>query len=173
MPAMNIGRPEPSEYGTYYERYISLIRGEDIIVILSRQLVATLALLRGLSEEQAERRYAPDKWSLKEVAGHVLDFERIFGYRALLVARGSTVRLPGCDQDELMRGADFGAYLIGDLAEEWGQVRRAHISMFKHLRPEGWQRRGVVNEEEVSVRALAYILAGHEALKSHCMQQSQ
>lgn len=160
---MIIGRPADSEYGAYYGRYISIVQGEDIVSALGQQLSGTLSLLQSISETQAERRYAPDKWSLKEVVGHVLDFERIFGYRALMIARVEGSVLPGCDQDELMKGADFNSYKLADLAEEFAQVRRANISFFTHLSEEAWKRMGVASEQGVTVRALAYILAGHEA----------
>lgn len=163
MSTTNIGRPAVSEYGAYFERYISLVRGEDIVSTLGQQLSDTLSLLRNISEEQAESRYAPGKWSLKEVVGHVLDFERIFAYRALMIARVAGSVLPGCDQDELMKGTDFHAYKLSDLAKEFEQVRRVNISFFSHLGEEVWGRRGVASEQAVSVRALAYILAGHEA----------
>jgi len=163
MSATNTGRPDPNEYDPYYERYICLVHGQEIISELGQQLSETLALLRSVSEAKAEMRYAPGKWSLKEVGGHVLDFERIFGYRALLIARGELTPLPGCDQDELMRVAEFSRYRLSDLAAEFEQVRRANISFFEHLGEEAWDRRGVASEVEVSVRALAYIMAGHEA----------
>ena len=162
MAAMSGSRPEQHEYGPYYERYVSLVSGADIISRLDQQLSDTLILLSGVPEEQAEQRYAPDKWSLKEVVGHVLDFERIFGYRVLLVARGDGTPLPGCDQDVMMRGAEFGPYRLRELAVEFEQVRRAHICFFRHLSVGAWDRRGVVNGEGASVRALAYIMAGHE-----------
>lgn len=163
MSAMNIGRPADSEYGAYYGRYISLVEGEDIVQTLGQQLNGTLSLLQNISEEQAENAYAPGKWSLKEVVGHVLDFERIFGYRALMIARVEGSVLPGCDQDELMKGADFQVYQLSDLANEFELVRRANISFFSHLSEDAWNRMGVASEQAVSVRALAYILAGHEA----------
>lgn len=155
-------RPGAGDYDPYYEKYISLVAGDDIVSRLEDQLPATLELLRGITEQQAEGRYAPGKWSLKEVFGHVLDFERIFAGRALLFARGEQAPLPGCDQDVLMRGASFGAYRPGDLAAEFEAVRRGNVSFFRHLSDEAWERRGVASGAEVSVRALAYIMAGHE-----------
>ena len=163
MSTMNTGRPSASEYGSYFEKYISLVQGEDIISALGQQLSAMLSLLHNISEEQAESRYAPEKWSLKEVIGHVLDFERIFAYRALMISRVEGTTLPGCDQDELMRGADFNSYKLSDLTKEFEQVRRANISFFSHLGEDALRRMGVASEQDVSVRALAYIMAGHEA----------
>src|ERR1043166_5040283 len=137
------GRPEAGEYLPYYEKYISLVAGGDIVARLEGQLSETLALLRGVSEGQAELRYAPGKWSLKEVVGHVLDYERIFASRALAFA-------------------PVGQYSLGELASEFEQARRANVSFFRHLCEEAWTRRGVASDAEVSVRALAYVMAGHE-----------
>jgi|ERR1043166_19082 hypothetical protein len=156
------GRPEAGEYLPYYEKYISLVAGGDIVARLEGQLSETLALLRGVSEGQAELRYAPGKWSLKEVVGHVLDYERIFASRALAFARVGNVTMPGFDQDELMSGSPFGQYSLGELASEFEQARRANVSFFRHLCEEAWTRRGVASDAEVSVRALAYVMAGHE-----------
>jgi uncharacterized damage-inducible protein DinB len=156
------GRPEAGEYLPYYDKYISLVAGDDIVAQLEGQLSDTLALLRGVSDEQAESRYAPGKWSLKEVVGHVLDYERIFSSRALAFARAGAVAMPGFDQEELMAGAPFGAYGLGELASEFEHARHANVSFFRHLCDDAWTRRGVANNAEVSVRALAYIMAGHE-----------
>ncbi len=154
-------RPEAGEYAPYFDRYVSLVEGDDIVERLGEQLSGTLGLLRGVSEERANARYAPGKWSLKEVVGHVLDYERIFSYRALRIARGDETPLAGADQEVLMRGADFGAYTLADLAAEFEQARRANVSFFRHLTGDAWARRGVASDNEVSVRALAYIMAGH------------
>lgn len=162
MTVMNGRRPGPGEYAPYYEKYVSLVEGDDIVSRLGAQLSDTLALLRGATEQQAESRYEPGKWSVKQVVGHVIDFERIFGCRALLFARGEQSPLPGCDQDVLMRGAAFDDYRLGDLATEFEHARLASISFFRHLSGEAWDRRGVASGAEVSVRALAYIMAGHE-----------
>ena len=162
MTVTNGRRPGPGEYAPYYEKYVSLVEGDDIASRLGAQLSDTLALLRDIAEGQAESRYEPGKWSVKQVVGHVLDFERIFGCRALLFARGEQSPLPGCDQDVLMRGVAFDDYRLSDLASEFEHARLASVSFFRHLSDEAWERRGVASGAEVSVRALAYIMAGHE-----------
>jgi DinB superfamily len=154
-------RPDASEYAPYYEKYISLVPAGDVIKILSGQLDETLALLRGLSEAQGDSRYAPDKWSIKEVVGHVLDTERIFGHRAFRFARNDETPLPGFEQDDYVRAADFGRRTLVDLADEFAHVRRANLSLLRSLDEEAWRRRGAANNNAVSVRALAYIMAGH------------
>jgi hypothetical protein len=151
------------EYAPYYETYISLVPEGDVVGILSRQLDETLALLRNVPATREDFRYEDGKWSIKEIVGHITDAERIFAYRALCVARGDRSPLPGMDQDEYMRGANFASRRLGDLSAEFEYVRRSTLSLLRHLDEEAWLRRGIANDKEVSVRALAYILAGHEA----------
>ncbi len=163
MTAAIIRRPAPAEYAAYYEGYVSLVEaGADVVETLRRQLGDTLALLRGLDEAHGDSRYAPGKWSIKEVVGHVIDAERVFAYRALAFARGETQPQPGYDQDDYLNRANFGARTLRDLADELAHVRASTLDLFRHLDPDAWARRGVANENEVSVRALAYIIAGHE-----------
>ena len=157
-----IGSPAPTEYASYYGRYVSLVPEQDILATLRQQLDGTLDLLGGLSETQGDSRYAPDKWSIKELVGHIIDAERIFTYRALRFARNDKTPLPGFDQDEFARYATFGACRLADLASELEHVRWASLHLFGHLDGAAWLRTGIASESEVSVRALAYITAGHE-----------
>jgi hypothetical protein len=162
MTTLTISRPEETEYASYYGKYVSLVAGDDILSALNRQLSETLALLRSVSEAQAGSRYAAGKWSIKELVGHIIDAERIFAYRALRFARNDKTPVPGFEQDDYIRNASFDACSFGDLAAEFESVRRSTIFLFGHLDGEAWMRRGVASESEVSVRALAYIIAGHE-----------
>lgn len=163
MSAPAAARPEPNEYAPYYEKYVSLVPETDLVGSLERQGAETLALLRGLSEEQGAHRYAAGKWSVKQLVGHVNDGERIFSYRALAIARGERQPLPGMEQDEYMAAVDFDARTLADLADEFETVRAATLHLLRHLSPEAWARRGIASDNEVTVRALAYIIAGHEA----------
>src|ERR1044071_1498417 len=163
MSAPALLRPEASEYAPYYERYISLVPDADLVETLERQGAETLALLRGLSEEKGAHRYEPGKWSVKQLVGHVNDGERIFSYRALAFARGDGQALPGMEQDEWMAGVDFAARTLSDLIDEFESVRAATLHLLRHLSPEAWARRGIASDNEVTVRALAYIIAGHVA----------
>lgn len=156
------GRPDPTEYAPYYGKYINLVAEGDIVTTLGRQLDDTLALLEGISEAQADSRYAEGKWSIKEVIGHMIDTERIFGYRALRFARNDRTPLSGFEQDDYVSNGGFAGQSLSDLASEFGHVRRASISLLRGLTGEAWDRRGVASDNEVSVRALAYIMAGHE-----------
>jgi uncharacterized damage-inducible protein DinB len=162
MPNLLNTRPEPSEYAPYYGKYVSLVPDGDILASLRQQMNETLALLRSIPESQAAHRYAPGKWSIKELLGHLMDTERIFAYRALRFARGDRTRLPGFDQDDYIRNASFEDYPLNDLAAEFEHVRQASIFLFQHLNEEDWGRSGAANDSEISVRALAYIIAGHE-----------
>lgn len=162
MTTLTINRPEETEYLPYYGKYVSLVAGEDVLAALSGQLSGTLALLRGIPESQGNFRYAPDKWSIKELVGHMIDGERIFAYRALRFARNDKTPVPGFEQDDYISNASFDACALADLAAEFESVRRATIFLFRHLDGEAWMRRGIASESEVSVRALAYIIAGHE-----------
>jgi hypothetical protein len=129
---------------------------------LSSQIGETLALLRGLPESVATYRYAPDKWSVNEMIGHMIDTEKIFAYRALRFARADKTPVPGYEQDDYVRNSAFNSYPLSELASELETVRRSTLYFLRHLEDEAWARRGLANNAEVSVRALAYIIAGHE-----------
>lgn len=160
-PAM-VGKPEATEYAPYYEKYITLVADEHILTSLSRQLDDTLALLGSISEDRANFRYAPDKWSIKQLVGHMIDAERILSYRALRFARNDQTPLQGFEQDDYVRSGSFDDCPLSELASEFAHVRRATILLFKHLDDEAWKRTGTANDDAVSVRALAYMMAGHE-----------
>ena len=155
-------RPQPTEYAPYYGQYIARVADGNIITILGQQIDNTLALLHGLSDAQARSRYAPGKWSVKEVVGHLMDTERIFGYRALRFARNDQTPLSGFEQNDYVQQAAFDAQSLSDLASEFEHVRRGNIHLLRGLTADSWDRRGEANANEVSVRALAYIIAGHE-----------
>lgn len=161
-PMVDVARPKPGEFAPYYERYISLVEGEDILTTLDEQRRQTMLLLSGRSDADGNFRYAPDKWNAKEVLGHVNDTERIFAYRALRIARGDQTPIEGYEQDDFVRNGPFAHRPLSDLIEEYIAVRRATLSLFRNLDEAAWLRRGIANMNEVSVRALAYIIAGHE-----------
>ena len=157
-----MNRPQPSEYADYYGNYIAKVPGTDVLSVLESQRLQMLQLFAGRSERDGSFRYAPEKWTVKEVLGHINDTERIFTYRALRFARGDRTQLPGFEQDDYVRSAGFGARRLADLAEEFGAVRGASIALYRSFGKEVWDRRGVANEKEVTVRALAFITAGHQ-----------
>ncbi len=155
-------RPQPGEYAPYYDRYISLVPGNDVLAALEDQRRQMILLLSGLTEADGDLRYAPDKWSLKEVLGHINDTERIMSYRALRIARGDATPIEGFEQDDYVRIAPFADRPLADLIEDYIAVRRATVSLLRNLDEPAWTRCGVANKNEISVRALAYIIAGHE-----------
>lgn len=156
-----IGRPEPGEYAPYYGKYVDLVKG-DARQALSRQIRNSLELLRSVSEDASRRRYQSGKWSLREMVGHVIDAERIFAYRALRFARGDATELPGFEQDDYAAAARSDERPWSDLLTELELVRRANILMFDSFDRDAWLRRGVASGNPITVRALAYIMAGHE-----------
>ncbi|HUL03324.1 MAG TPA: DinB family protein [Gemmatimonadales bacterium] len=162
MTATAIARPEATEYAPYYGTYVSKVPAGDLLQLLERQRADTQALLAGLSDERALHRYAPGKWSIKEVVGHIADAERIFSYRALRIARGDETPLPGFDENAYTPAGHFDARPLAELAAELDAVRRATIALFRGLEGDALVRRGTASNHGVSVRALAYIIAGHE-----------
>ena len=155
-------KPESSEFLPYYARYIEPVPQGDIISILSAQMKETQALLRAFPSSASSSRYAPDKWTVNELVGHVIDAERIFVGRALRFARNDPTPVPGFEQDDYVANGSFNSCALRDLAAELESVRVSTIFFFKHLDESAWLRRGTANGAEVSVRALAFIIAGHE-----------
>jgi hypothetical protein len=157
-----IARPEPGEYAPYYDRYISLVAGAEILRTLDAQRRQMLLLLSGRDESDGDFRYAPDKWNAKEVLGHVCDTERIFAYRALRIARGDETPMEGFEQDDYVRNGPFANAPMAEIVEDYIAVRRATLTLLRNLDEAAWTRRGSANNNAVSVRALAYTIAGHE-----------
>jgi hypothetical protein len=160
--ALTIPRPEPGEYPAHCERYISLIAGPDILGTLDSQRRQMLLLLSGRDESNGDLRYAPDKWSAKEVLGHVCDTERIFAYRALRIARGDQTPIEGFEQDDYVKNGPFARVPLAEIIEDYIAVRRATLTLLRNLDAAAWARRGIANKNEITVRALAYLIAGHE-----------
>lgn len=157
-----MGRPADTDYASFYAGYVSLVPEDDVLSVIETQSSETQRLISSLDEQRATHRYAEGKWSVKEVIGHLTDGERVFGYRAMCIARGETSSLPGFDENEYMKYANFDSWRLGDLAESYALVRRSNIVMFRNFDDEAWNRRGVANNTPVTVRALAYVIAGHE-----------
>ena len=155
-------RPQEGEFNPYYSKYIGLVPDGDIVKTLRQQLPETLSLLESIPEERAGYRYAEGKWSVKQLLAHLTDAERIFVYRALCIARGDTQPLPGFEEDEYVRGAAFDSLPLAKIIAEFETVRAATLSFFDNLDDAAWAKKGNANGSGVSVRAIAYILAGHE-----------
>jgi hypothetical protein len=155
-------RPTNVEYSAYQEQYVSLVGEGSITDILAEQAERTIALLSSITEEQANYRYAPGKWALKEVIGHISDNERVMSYRLLRIARGDKTPLPGYDQDDFMKEAPFQSWTLSQVIEDYASVRRATLTLVRGLSDEALLRTGIANDSAISARALAYINAGHE-----------
>lgn len=157
-----IAKPHASEYAPYYSRYLDMVPDGDILGTLHRQIAGTLADLRKISEADSLRRYGAGKWSVREVLGHMIDTERIFACRALRFARNDSTPLPGFEQDDYISAAQFDRLPWAHLLEEFEALRRSNVLMFRGLGEEAWGRQGVASENPMSVRAAAYVIAGHE-----------
>jgi hypothetical protein len=158
-----IGRPQSTETAPYYFTYIDQVAGDDILSIIERQLDDSLELFAGISEETSLHRYAPDKWSIRQVLNHITDTERAFAFRTLWFARGFDAPLPGFDQNIAASGAEADNIYWAAHIEEFRRVRLSTISLFRHLPPHAWMRSGVASDNPFTVRALAFIIAGHAA----------
>ncbi|RLQ93236.1 DinB family protein [Falsibacillus albus] len=155
-------RPKAGEYAPHYSSYIKLVENEDILQILNVQMDDTVRLLENLSGKEGEYRYAPGKWSIKEVIGHLTDTERIMTFRLLSFARGESAELPGYEDEEYVKKAGFNSLSIQEILEDFGAVRKSTIQLVKRLDEEAWSRGGNANGSYVTVLALAWIIAGHE-----------
>ena len=162
MTTATIPRPDATEYAPYYGTYVGKVPDGDLLELLERQRRETQNLLAGLSDTQALHRYAPGKWSMKEVVGHLMDSERVFCYRALRFARADEKPLQGFDEKAWVPAGSFDARPLADLAAELDAVRRATIALFGGFDAAALARKGTANNNEVTVRALAWIVAGHE-----------
>lgn len=161
-PKFALTRPEPGEYAPFYETYVSLVPGGDVIAQLESQRVQTAQLFAASTERDGNFRYAPGKWTIKEVVGHLSDSERVFSYRAMRIARGDQTPLPGFEQDDYVKNGNFGEQTLADLVAEYGAVRAATLALLRSFNAEAGARRGTASDKSVTVRALAFIIAGHE-----------
>ena len=157
------GRPQKNEAAAYFWKYIDMVEGDDPVAALERQLPEAVSLFARILESRSEYRYAPGKWSIRQALNHVTDTERMFAFRALWFGRGLPGALESFDQDisEANAGADRVRWVAH--VEEFRQVRLATISLFRNMPEEAWERTGIASGDEVSVRALAFICAGHTA----------
>ncbi len=155
-------RPETNEYAPFYAGYIKGIIGNDPFRNLENQYQEIQSLLQSLPEEEANFAYSEGKWTVKEVLGHIIDTERVMDYRALCISRKDKQSLPSFEQDDYVREADFKERTITSLLEDYRTVRKSTVSLFKNFSEDMLNQRGVANNNEVTVLALLYIIAGHE-----------
>lgn len=154
-------RPNTNEYDSYFQSYIDKVKGDNVIKSLQEQILSLQSLITDVSEENENYSYAENKWTIKEVIGHINDTERIMSYRALCIARGETQNLLSFEDDLFVKNGNFSARSIYDLVHEFSQIREASLSLFKSFSTETLNKKGLANSKEISVRALLYICAGH------------
>ncbi|MGA7616364.1 MAG: DinB family protein [Thermoanaerobaculia bacterium] len=154
-------RPQPSEYAEFYRGYVDLVPEVDILEALEQQRLELLSAFGSVGADREKFRYAPGKWSIREVAGHLIDSERVFAYRALSFAREEGVELPGFDENQWSASAGADAIPLAELSSHFDALRRANLAMFRAFPSGAWERSGVANQVPITVRALAWIMAGH------------
>jgi hypothetical protein len=162
MSTRIVGRPEVDEIPSHYVDYIKRVPEVDPVVVCAAQIEDTATLLRGLSDTNAMYRYGRGKWSVKEVVGHLADVERVMAYRALRIARGDTTPLPSFDENAYVPAAKFDSRSLADLVGELRTVRAATLALLRTFDADAWRRRGTASGKPVSVRALAFMIPGHE-----------
>jgi uncharacterized damage-inducible protein DinB len=155
-------RPNENEYAPYYGDYVSRAPEEDVAAALEAQSHYTLDILNSFDDEQAATLHGTTKWSLKETLGHLCDAERVFGYRAMRIARGDKTPLPGFEQDDYIAGGNFNERDWDNLIAEYSALRQATIAFARGTSPEHLERMGTASDNPVSARALLYITVGHE-----------
>jgi hypothetical protein len=162
MNTRTVGRPEADEIPSHYAGYIKRVPESDPVMVCASQIEETAALLRSLSDTDAMYRYGRGKWSIKEIVGHLADTERIMSYRALRIARGDTTPLPSFDENAYVPVAKFDSRSLADLVGELRTVRAATLALLRTFDAEAWKRRGTASGKPVSVRALGFMIPGHE-----------
>lgn len=165
------GRPAPTEYAAYYADYVAEVAGEDALPCLEEEGRVTAALLATIPEARAGHRYAPDKWSVRQLVLHLADTERVFAHRALVFARGDGTPQPGFDENAYAVASAADSRTLAEVAHELAAVRRATLALLGGLAPEAWGRRGSANGAEFTVRAVAFIIAGHERHHREVLRQ--
>ncbi len=170
-PTVPCPRPRQDQVAPYHWTYVELVRDDDVLVALEREGRATARLLSGLDEARGEHRYAPGKWSVKELASHLVDTERVFAYRALRVARGDRTPLPGYDHDAYVRSARTAARTLGSLVDELLAVRAASLALFRSLDAEAWRQTGTANELPVLAATFPWLTLGHELHHREVLRQ--
>ncbi len=158
-----VRRPRPDEVGAYYHGYIQRVPPGDVLAQLERGLDETRELLQRFGEARGGQRYAPGKWSVKEIVGHVIDAERVFAYRALRMARGDATPLAGFEQDDFVAASGSDRRPLADLLAELEHLRAANLRFFRSLDAAAWERTGTASDNPFVVCAFPFILAGHEA----------
>ena len=164
-------RPQTTDYAPYFAKYVMLVPDGDFLETLEAQLGALQRVLEPLTDKQGDFRYEPDKWSIKELLGHINDAERIFSYRLLRIARGDQTPLPGFEQDDYVKTANCSDQKLSGLLEEFISVRRATITLVRSLETASWLRRGISSNAPITALALGFVLVGHVTHHQKILEQ--
>lgn len=156
-----ISRPSDSEFAPYFLRYVSLVTESDVLSTLEDQSVDLMRLMAAVPPELETFRYAPGKWSVREVLGHLIDGERVFGYRAFCISRGESAALPLFDENQYVAAADYNTRPLAEIVPEFLLIRKSNLVFLGRLTDEAWKRIGTSSGKPISVRALAFIMVGH------------
>jgi len=156
-----VDRPTPAEYAPFYSRYLSLVPEPDLVEVLAGQTAWLRELVATVPADRETYRYEPGKWSVRQVVGHMVDVERVLGHRAFCISRGESAPLPAFDENDYVARSTYDDEALADLADDFARAREANLAVLRRLDAEAWARRGIANGSPVSVRALAFIIAGH------------
>lgn len=154
-------RPQQDEYGTFFERYILNTTGDDVVKELERSAVPLQNFLNSILEEKGGHRYAPGKWTIRQLIQHMIDTERVFAYRAMCIARGEDQPLPGFDENTYADAAPADNRSLQGLVSEMMMLRQASIALFRHISPEALMTKGIASNNPISVNALGFLIVGH------------
>ena len=161
MTIQYLERPIETEYSEYAAGYVALVPENDVLKVMREQIEIVRELISSISAEQELFRYAPEKWSIREMVGHLNDGERVFGFRAFTFARGDSAALPGFEENDYVRESNSDQVPLPDLLAEFIALRQSNVMMLEQLKEEAWERVGVANDNAVTVRAIVWIMAGH------------
>ena len=164
-------RPQSGDYAPYFAKYVMQVPDGDFLEALETQMRDMRTLLEPLTDKQAGFRYAPGKWSIKQILGHINDAERIFSYRTLRIARGDQTPLPGFEQDDYIKTANSSFRTLTSLLEEFAAIRRSSISLIRSLDDSSWLRRGTASDKPITVLAQAFIILGHSLHHQHILAE--
>lgn len=154
-------RPQPNEYPSFYKNYIDNVKTDNIIKELRDQVLDIQAIISEIPEDKEDYAYADGKWTIKEIIGHIIDTERVFGYRAMRFARKDKTPLPGYDENFYVANANFSKQTLYSLGHEFAIVREANLALFKTWDEDTLSQMGIANKLDVSVRSLLFMIAGH------------
>jgi hypothetical protein len=156
-----MNKPGPHEYDLYYDRYVSLVAGNDVMMVLDKQPADLRSLFRNVPDERGGYAYADGKWTIKELLSHIIDGERIFAYRLLRISRGDKTPIEGFEQDDYIENSNANNRTISELLDEFDLQRRSNMMLIRNLSEDGLSRIGTASERPISARAVIFILAGH------------